>query len=180
MESTILGMMPRLGSSSMRKRGRDMSARAIESIWPSPPESVPARWAMRWRSTGKRPQTPLSISSRRLGSRSRKVPSPPPPRKQHAPLTHVPLTFPAHSLRASGARCALEARRTHPDPARRQGHPDHRPPWVTPRDRRARGAALPIVPERRRAAGSGLAAVVPTLFGVSLSQHCPGQRLSPT
>ena len=34
--------------------------------------------------------------------------------------------------------------------------------------------------ERRRTAGSGPAATVPTLFGVSLSQHCPARRLDPT
>ena len=38
-------MMPRLGSSSIRKRGRDISARAMASIWASPPLSVPARCA---------------------------------------------------------------------------------------------------------------------------------------
>ena len=43
-ESTRRGMIPRLGSSSMRKRGRDISARAMASIWASPPLSVPARW----------------------------------------------------------------------------------------------------------------------------------------
>ena len=36
--------------------------------------------------------------------------------------------------------------------------------------------ALPTVPERRRTAGSGSAAAIPTLIGVSLSQHCPGRR----
>jgi hypothetical protein len=53
----------------------------------------------------------------------------------------------------------------HPASARRQGHTDHRPPRVTPRDRRARQAALPTVPERRRTAGSGPAAAIPTLIG---------------
>ncbi len=42
-----------------------------------------------------------------------------------------------------------------------------------------REAALPTVPEPRLTAGSGPAAVVPTIFGVSLSQHCPGRRLDP-
>ena len=64
----------------------------------------------------------------------------------------------------------------HPAPASRQGHTDHRPPRVTPRERRAREAAVPTVPERRRTAGSCPAAVLPTLVGVSLSQHCPGRR----
>ena len=41
----------------------------------------------------------------------------------------------------------------------------------------AREAALPTVPERRRAAGSGPAAAIPTLFGVSLSQHCPDRTV---
>jgi hypothetical protein len=68
----------------------------------------------------------------------------------------------------------------HRDPARRQGLPDQRPPWVTPRDRRAREVALPTVPERRRTAGSGPVAAIPTLFGVSLSQPCPGRRRAPT
>jgi hypothetical protein len=40
----------------------------------------------------------------------------------------------------------------------------------------AREGALPTVPERRRTAGSGPAAALPILVGVSLSQHCPGQR----
>ena len=43
-----------------------------------------------------------------------------------------------------------------------------------------REAALPTAPERRRTASSGPAAVVPTLFGASLSQHCPGRRRDPT
>ena len=43
-----------------------------------------------------------------------------------------------------------------------------------------REAALPTAPERRRTASSGPAAVVPTLFGASLSQHCPSRRLDPT
>jgi hypothetical protein len=34
--------------------------------------------------------------------------------------------------------------------------------------------------ERRRTAGSGPAAALPTLFGVSLSQHCPSRRRDPT
>jgi hypothetical protein len=36
------------------------------------------------------------------------------------------------------------------------------------------------VPEPRRTVGSGPVAVVPSLFGVSLSQHCPARRLDPT
>ena len=68
----------------------------------------------------------------------------------------------------------------HPAPAKRHRLPEHRPPRVTPRDRRAREAALPTVPERRRTASSGPAAAIPTLFGVSLSQHCPSRRLDPT
>ena len=44
----------------------------------------------------------------------------------------------------------------------------------------ARAAALPTVPERRRTAGSGLPAGIPTLFGVSLSQDCHGRRRHPT
>ena len=34
-------MIPRLGSSSMRKRGRDMRLRAMASIWASPPLQRP-------------------------------------------------------------------------------------------------------------------------------------------
>src|SRR3989442_15323998 len=51
--STSRGMIPRLGSSSMRKRGRDMSARAMASIWASPPLNVPARCRARSRQDGK-------------------------------------------------------------------------------------------------------------------------------
>jgi hypothetical protein len=39
-----------------------------------------------------------------------------------------------------------------------------------------REAALFTVPEHRRTAGSGPAAALPTRFGVSISQHCHGQR----
>src|SRR5713101_8252449 len=39
---------------------------------------------------------------------------------------------------------------------------------------------LKSVLERRRTAGSGPAAAISTLFGVSLSQHCPGRRRDPT
>src|SRR5439155_5999380 len=44
------------------------------------------------------------------------------------------------------------------------------------------GARRPssTVPERRLPAGSGPAPVVPTMFGVSISPHCPGRRLDPT
>ena len=52
-------------------------------------------------------------------------------------------------------------------------------PGYTTRSR-AREAALPTVPERRRTAGSASAAAIPTLIGVSLSQHCPGRRRHPT
>src|SRR2546425_5832173 len=61
-------MMPRLGSSSIRKRGRDMRARAIASICPSPPESVPARWRARPRSAGESVETRSSISRRWVAS----------------------------------------------------------------------------------------------------------------
>src|SRR5437867_15178 len=74
MASTRRGMMPRLGSSSIRKRGRDMSARAIASICPSPPESVPARWRARSRRTGKSVWTRSSISRRWAASALVKVP----------------------------------------------------------------------------------------------------------
>ncbi len=98
------------------------------------------------------------------------------------PLTHAPLMFPAHSLgrlSASGARCALEARRTI------QICPEAKDSRTTalPGSHHAiaaREAALPTVPECRRTAGSGPAAAIPALFGVSLSQHCPGRRRDPT
>jgi hypothetical protein len=64
-------------------------------------------------------------------------------------------------------------------PGRPQGHPDHCS-RVTPRDRRDARPPSPTVPERRRTAGSGPAAAVPTMLGVSISQHCPGRRLDPT
>ncbi len=72
-KSTIRGMMPRLGSSRVRKRGRDIRARAIESICPSPPESVPARCPTRCWRTGKSVKTRSIISCPRFGSRSGNV-----------------------------------------------------------------------------------------------------------
>src|SRR2546427_1060218 len=57
-------MMPRLGSSSMRRRGRDVGARAIASICPSPRESVPARGRARSGSAGKSVK-PRSTTPRR-------------------------------------------------------------------------------------------------------------------
>jgi hypothetical protein len=41
-------------------------------------------------------------------------------------------------------------------------------------------ARHPAIPERRCTAGSGSAAALPTLVGVSLSQPCPGRRRAPT
>jgi hypothetical protein len=67
----------------------------------------------------------------------------------------------------------------HPALGRPQGHPDHCS-RVTPRDRRDARPPSPTVPERRRTAGSGPAAAIPTMLGVSISQHCPGRRLDPT
>jgi hypothetical protein len=95
-------------------------------------------------------------------------------------LKHGPPTFPAHCLGYPRSSMCSGGGEDDPAPARRQGHTDDRPPRVTPRDRRAREAALPTVPERRRTAGSGPAAAIPTLLGVSLSQHCPGRRRHPT
>ena len=66
-------------------------------------------------------------------------------------LKHTPPTFPAHCLGYPRSSMCSGGGEDHPAPARRQGHTDHRPPRVTPRDRRAREAALPNVPER----GSG-------------------------
>src|SRR5215813_3155841 len=54
-----------------------------------------------------------------------------------------PPTFPAHCLGYPRSSMYSEGGEDHPAPARRQGHTDHRPPRVTPRDRRAREAALP-------------------------------------
>jgi hypothetical protein len=77
------------------------------------------------------------------------------------------------------ARCALEAGRAI------QLRPDSKDTQTTalPGSHHViegREAALPTVPERRRTAGSGPAAAIPTLVGVSLSQHCPGRRRHPT
>src|SRR5215472_4284252 len=57
-----------------------------------------------------------------------------------------------------------------------------RPPPLPGHFTRSRRASppSPTVPERRRTAGSGPAAAVPTLLGVSLSQHCSGRRRAPT
>jgi len=55
------------------------------------------------------------------------------------PLKHAPLKFPEHSLCYIRSSMCSVGEEDHPDPARRQGHLDHRPPRVTPRDRRARG-----------------------------------------
>ena len=95
-------------------------------------------------------------------------------------LEHVPLTFPEHSRCYSRSSMGSGGGEDHPDPARRPRTP--RPPPF-PGSHHAideRQAALPTVPERRRTAGSGPAAAVPTPFGVSLSQHCPGWRGDPT
>jgi hypothetical protein len=66
----------------------------------------------------------------------------------------------------------------HPDPARPYELPGgHRPSWVTPRDRRARGH-LPTVPERRRTAGQRSSPRLPypvryiTLSALSRSASC--------
>ena len=47
MSRTISGARPRLGSSSISRRGRPISARPMASICRSPPESVPASWRRR-------------------------------------------------------------------------------------------------------------------------------------
>ena len=51
---TARGASPADGSSSSRTAGSDIMARAMASIWRSPPESVPARWRRRSPSRGKR------------------------------------------------------------------------------------------------------------------------------
>jgi len=55
MSLTTRGARPIEGSSSMSRVGRAIRARAMASICCSPPESVPASWRLRWRSTGKSP-----------------------------------------------------------------------------------------------------------------------------
>ena len=67
-------MIPRLGSSSIRKRGRDMRARAMESIWASPPLSVPAR-CRACSQDGEQRKDPLEHLGGGGGSASLKVPS---------------------------------------------------------------------------------------------------------
>ena len=53
MSFTSFGDRPSDGSSSSISRGRAISARLIASICCSPPDSEPARWSARSRSTGK-------------------------------------------------------------------------------------------------------------------------------
>jgi len=48
----------------------------------------------------------------------------------------------AHRHLENSSMCSA-GEEEHPAPAARQGHPDHRPPRITPRDRRARGRPLP-------------------------------------
>ena len=62
---TTSGARPREGSSQSRRRGRVMRARPIASICCSPPESVPASWPLRWRSTGKSAYAASTPSARR-------------------------------------------------------------------------------------------------------------------
>jgi len=59
------------------------------------------------------------------------------------PLKHAPVTSPEHSLCCLRSSMCSGGEGDHPAPARRQGHPDDRPPRVTPRDRRARGRPPP-------------------------------------
>src|SRR5439155_9456395 len=77
------------------------------------------------------------------------------------------------------ARCALRARRNI------QLRPHARGTRTTPLPGSdhvidEREAAHPHRSEPRLTAGSGPAAAIPTLFGVSLSQTCPGRRRAPT
>ena len=58
-------------------------------------------------------------------------------------LPHAQLTFPAHSLCYLRRSMCSGHEEDHPDPARRHGLPDHRPPRVTSRGRRARGRPRP-------------------------------------
>src|ERR1700730_8335208 len=53
------------------------------------------------------------------------------------------LTFSEHSLCYIRSSMRSAGEEDHPAPATRQGHPDHRPPRVTSRDRRARGRPPP-------------------------------------
>src|SRR5437773_9570139 len=67
--STSTGARPIDGSSMQRKRGRDISARAMASICCSPPDMVPPRCERRSRNRGNISRTPsrsLSISARSL------------------------------------------------------------------------------------------------------------------
>src|SRR5438477_9764368 len=67
--STSTGARPIDGSSIQRKRGRDISARAMASICCSPPDMVPPRCERRSRNRGNISRTPsrsLSISARSL------------------------------------------------------------------------------------------------------------------
>ena len=102
-----------------------------------------------------------------------------PARKQHATET-CPLTFPEHCL-GYPRKFDVLWRRGGPSSS---GHAMDIQTTALPGSHHAIAArarlALPTVPERRLTAGSGSAAAIPTLIGVSLSQHCPGRRRHPT
>ena len=123
MSSTSRGMMPWLGSSSIRKRGRVISARPIASICCSPPDSVSARCASRscrrgnsenTRSSGlKRSAPALRICAKPQIVLHRK------PREQPASLRHHRNAKPRDPVR--GQRAAATGPRTRSCPLRRPG-----------------------------------------------------------
>ena len=72
MASTMAGARPRLGSSSSSSLGSLIRARPTASIWRSPPDMVPARWARRSASRGntridalEQPRDALAVGERR-------------------------------------------------------------------------------------------------------------------
>ena len=75
MDETVTGASPSEGSSSMRSRGRAISARPIAVICCSPPESVPASCRRRSARSGKSANTRSSVSPRRRRLSALRAPS---------------------------------------------------------------------------------------------------------
>ena len=92
------------------------------------------------------------------------------PLDNSTPLTHAPPTFLEQSLGYLRRSMCSGGEGDHPAPARRHGLPAHRPPRITPRDRRARGRP----PRPFRNVDAPLAVVWPPP-----SPPCPVYRVVP-
>ncbi len=111
MSRTISGARPRLGSSSMSRSGRAISARPMASICRSPPESVPASWRRRSASRGKSAKTSPS---------ARCIAAPPSARRRQKPRRKLSSTgMVANSSRVSGTRQRPSATRSSVERPRR-------------------------------------------------------------